>query len=249
MDFQQLKQFILTLNHTNILIFTLLSVLLCFFWLILCLMLDRRAPEPKKQILRAFLWGGFLVFPVLFLTGPLNYLFGRPNTFNSVLQILVLSFLIDGFIEEWAKYLILLIKVYPSKYFDEPRDGVIYGMILGLGFSFVENFLYSLTFAGLGMGITLIIFRGLLTTAMHLLSGGIIGYYLGLTKFMPQKSKKIMWVGLILAILFHGFYNTIIRFGYDWTIIPLALLLIVTYVFIVGHLRSMRRSIQKEWQK
>lgn len=259
MDFQGFKQFLFSLNPTNIVLFSIAGALLCLFWLFLCLRLDREAPEPKRQIIRIFLWGGFVVFPVLLIAGPINSIISQTKWLSETIKIFVLSFLIDGLIEEWAKYSILSDKVYHSKHFDEPRDGIIYGMLAGLGFSFIENFLYSLTFIGLKEGMFYVVLRGLTTTFMHLLAGGIIGYYFGLAKFFksnPDKSArnqhKIIFVGLGLAILFHGLYNTIVRFGYVWTIVPLAVLLIGAYLAIMLGLRRMNhlyRSIHRINQK
>lgn len=210
-------------------------------WLFLCVRLDRTSPEPKKQILRIFLWGGFMVFPVLLITGPLSTAITQIKWLSDVVEIFILSFMLDGLFEEWAKYSILSEKIYRSKFFDEPRDGIVYGMVIGIGFSFVENILYSLTFIDLKEGLLLAITRGVATTFMHLLAGGIIGYYFGLAKFSEKGKSKLIWRGFILAILFHGFYNTVIRFGYIWTLIPLILVLIGTYLLILRGLRRMSR--------
>lgn len=239
MEFQALKQFLLNLNPDNLLLFLVLNVFLSGAWLLLCLRLDRKSPEPQREILRAFFWGGFIVFPVLLIAGPISTLIQQINQLSNIVQIFILSFMIDGLIEEWAKFSIFSEKFYPSKYFDEPRDGVIYGMVIGLSFSFVENFLYSLTFTNLPEGLWIVILRGLATTFMHILAAGIVGYYLGLTKFTHK--NKLIWQGLIIAILLHGFYNTVIRFGYDWALIPLVILLITTYIVILSGLRKMNR--------
>ncbi|MGB9609204.1 MAG: PrsW family intramembrane metalloprotease [Patescibacteria group bacterium] len=244
MYFQGFEKFLLTLNPTNIILFFIFGALLCLFWLLFCLYLDRQAPEPKKQILKVFFWGGFTVFPILLITGPISSILDQVNWPSLAVQIFIFSFLIDGLFEELAKYAVLSDKVYHSKYFDEPRDGLIYGMIVGLGFSFVENFLYSLICTDLKEGLQLILLRGLLTTSMHFLSGGIIGYYFGLAKF--RNKKQLILPGLIIAILFHGLYNTILRFGSDWTFIPLAILLVGTYTFIILGLRKIDKIFKKQ---
>lgn len=245
-DFEKFKEFLLDLNPVNILLFSILNAILCLTWLFLCLRLDRGSPEPKKQILRAIFWGGFIVFPVLLITGPISTFIHKISQLNNIFQVFILSFMIDGLVEEWAKFSVLSEKFYSSKYFDEPRDGVIYGMVIGLGFSFVENFLYILTFTNLVEGLWIVILRGLATTFMHILTMGIIGYYLGLSKFttLKKNKNKLIWQGLIIAILFHGFYNTVIRFGYNWTIIPLVLLLISTYLAIIIGLRKMNKLVR-----
>jgi RsiW-degrading membrane proteinase PrsW (M82 family) len=246
MDIQILKSFLLTLNPTHLTLFFILSITICLFWLSISLYLDRQAPEPKKQILKVFSWGSFIVFPVLFITGPISVFLERENWLNHTIKIFISSFLLDGLFEEWAKYAVLSDKVYNSKYFDEPRDGIIYGMFTGLGFSLMENLLYTLTYTDLKTGVPLVLLRGVTTMVMHFLSAAIIGYHLGIVKFFfsqqSQKKKNLIIVrGLILAILFHGLYNTIVRFGFEWLFIPLIILLLIMSLYIILGLRRMNK--------
>jgi len=248
MDLQVMKNFVFQLTTTNFLWFILISFLLCLAWIFLCLRLDRESPEPPKQIIRIFFWGGLMVFPTLFITGPISSFLNQLSWLNGVFKIIVLSFIIDGLFEEFVKFCILSEKVYKEKFFDEPRDGLIYGMIVGIGFSLLENFFFGLTLVGVPGGLLVIVARGIITTFMHLLAGGVIGYYFGLAKFKAhgQASKKerssLIARGLILAILFHGLYDLVIRFNYAWLMIPLAVFLIGVYVSILVGLRCTQTS-------
>lgn len=243
MDVQAIKNFLLQLTTSNLLWFMLISLFLCVAWIFLCLRLDRESPEPPKQIIRIFFWGGLMVFPTLFITGPISSFINQLSWLSGVLKIIILSFLVDGLIEEFVKFCILSEKVYKEKSFDEPRDGLIYGMIIGIGFSLLENFFFGLTLMGVPGGLLIIVARGIITTFMHLLAGGIIGYCFGLAKFKAhgQASKKEgSWLvvrGLIFAILFHGLYNLVIRFSYAWLMIPLSIFLIGVYIYIIIGLR------------
>ena len=228
-----IKYLIEEVDWQNSLVFLVLSGGPTLFWLLLCLKFDRAAPEPRLQILRIFLWGCLITLPIIFLAGYLTRFVEDVLYLYPVLVILILSFLVDGLIEESAKYLILRWQIYESSHFDELRDGFVYGMTLGLGLAFVENILYGFLSGDLMAGASTILMRGFTSTFMHFLSGGIIGYHLGLIKFSSVKNPKlIIWRGLILAILFHGLYNTIVRFGWWWDIIPLAVLLIGVYLVI-----------------
>ncbi len=243
MDVQAIKSFLLQLTTSNLLWFMLISLLLCVAWIFLCLRLDRESPEPPKQIIRIFFWGGLMVFPALLITGPISSFINQLSWLSGVLRIIILSFLVDGLIEESIKFCILSEKVYKERSFDEPRDGLIYGMIIGIGFSLLENFFFGLTLIGVPGGLLIIAARGIITTFMHLLAGGIIGYHFGLAKFKAhgQASKKERsWLivrGLIFAISFHGLYNLVIRFSYAWLMIPLSIFLIGVYVYIIIGLR------------
>src|SRR6056297_1434906 len=128
----------------SILFFLLLSSGPTILWLTICLWLDKQQPEPKHQILKIFLTGGLVTMPLLIVAGFLTGII--KNYFvSNLLNILLLSFLIDGCVEEFTKYIVLRVSIVRYKYFDELRDGIIYGMVLGLGFAFVENILYGLS--------------------------------------------------------------------------------------------------------
>lgn len=242
MDNQAIKNFVLSLNPHNLILFLAINLLLCLTWIFLCLRLDREAPEPPKHLITIFFWGGLMVFPALFIAGPISSFINGFGWLKFGVKIVILSFLIDGLIEEFTKYSILSDKVYRKSFFDEPRDGLIYGMIIGIGFSFLESFFYSLTLVGVHHALLVMVLRGAITTFMHLLAGGIIGYHFGLAKFTQfhhlgpvseNYRRTIIMRGLLLAIIFHGLYNLVIRFNFAWLMFPLAILLIGVYISII----------------
>jgi RsiW-degrading membrane proteinase PrsW (M82 family) len=230
----------------NFLFFILLSTGPTLLWLILCLKADKSSPEPSKEILKVFVFGIFIAILIIPIAGYLTRLAKNNLLSQSLLSIFILSFFIDGLIEELAKYFVLRFKIYYSKYFDELRDGFIYGMVLGLGFSFIENILYAFLSNNFIAGAGMIISRGFTSTFMHFLSGGIIGYHIALFKMKQhdqlgkegRKQKWIMIRGLLIAVLFHGFYNSIIRFNWWWNLVPLAILLSVVCCLILKKIKS-----------
>jgi len=212
-----------------------ISFLPSLFWLIVCCYFDWKRPEPIRQIIKVFGWGILITVPVFLIAHPLTAWINGIHL-PVYLTIFILSFLVDGLIEETAKYLILRIHVFKLQSFDEPRDGIIYGMTAALGLAFAENFLYVLL-----IGPEIIFFRFATTTLMHFLAGGIIGYHFGLVRFYRMKEEKrhfLIWRGLILAIIFHGLYNSFVRFQVFWSFIPMVLLLIGAYLYILFDLKK-----------
>lgn len=225
------------MDYQNFLIYLLFSALPIGIWLLFCLRLDRSAPEPTRQILRVFLLGCLVTLPLMLVTGTLTGWAENSLTLSPILAILFFSFLIDSLFEESAKYVIFRLGVYQSRSFDQLRDGFIYGITLGLGFAFSENILYGFLSPDIWSGSSLILFRGITTTLVHFLAGGIIGYYWGLAKFDHHRSKYFSLLGLFFAFLFHGLYNTIVRFDLYWNIIPLGILLIAVYIVILRQIK------------
>ena len=227
------------MGYQNFLIYLLFSALPVGIWLLVCLRLDRSAPEPAGQIFRVFLLGALVTIPLMLITGNLTNWGEESLTLSPVLMILFCSFLIDGLFEESAKCVIFRLGVYNARHFNQLRDGFIYGMTLGLGFAFSENILYGFLSPNVWSGTNLILLRGLTTTLIHFLAGGIIGYYWGLVKFNPKHSRYLFLRGLLWAFLLHGLYNTIVRFDIYWNIIPLGILLIGVYIVILRRIKRM----------
>jgi len=229
------------INWQDSIIFLLLSAGPTILWLLVCLRFDRSAPEPRWQILKIFLFGCLVTLPIIPITGSLTHSVENISWLNPVTVIFILSFLIDG-IEEFFKCAFLRLTIYGSAYFDELRDGFIYGMVFGLGFAFVENILYGFISAGLLSGSGTVLLRGFTSTFMHFLSGGIIGYYLAQARFRKRKKGLVILQGLFLAVLFHGLYNTIVRFNWWWNLFPLAILLILVYILILKKIKTVSRA-------
>ncbi len=227
------------MNYQIFLIYLLFSALPIGIWLLVCLRLDRSAPEPAGQIFRVFLLGCLVTIPLMLITGNLTDWSEKNLILGPILMILFCSFLIDGLFEELAKYVIFRLGIYRAQHFNQIRDGFIYGMTLGLGFAFSENILYGFLSPNIWSGTSLILLRGLTTTLIHFLTGGIIGYYWGLVKFNPKYSRYLPLLGLFWAFLLHGLYNSIVRFNLQWNIIPLGILLIGIYVVILRRIKRM----------
>ena len=84
----------------ELLLFLFLSGGPTLFWLLLCLRLDRSAPEPTFQIFKTFLLGALITIPLIFLAGFLTNLVETSSYISGVTSILIFSFLVDGLLEE-----------------------------------------------------------------------------------------------------------------------------------------------------
>jgi RsiW-degrading membrane proteinase PrsW (M82 family) len=103
--------------------------------------------------------------------------------------------------EECFKFLVL--RGYSSRRpsFDEPMDGVVYGAAASLGFATFENIIY--VHAG---GFWTALVRAFSAVPAHACDGALMGYCVGQARFNPER-KRASWLGLFVAIIFHGFYD------------------------------------------
>ncbi len=162
-----------------------------------------RFPEPRRVVLGTF-FRGMLVIPLL---AGVSYLLAP--VFASITHpaglAFVEAFFLAGLLEESAKFLVLYGYSMRHAAFDEPMDGLVYGMTASLGFACLENITY-LGSAGpqwLGLAIA----RGLLAVPSHGFNGAIMGYYAGRARFNGAIRAETYWKALLIPSLLHGVYD------------------------------------------
>ncbi|MCU1277819.1 MAG: hypothetical protein JWM53_1365 [bacterium] len=176
--------------------------LLVFFYL-----KDRYEPEPRGHVALAFGKGALATVPAYAASWALARavgdewlaLGGLPaRAFDAVVLAAVC--------EELPKWIAFLF-IYRWNEFDEPLDGVVYGVALALGFATVENVLCVVR-DGLGTGAL----RAIFAVPAHALFGAVMGFYFGRAKFGPaKKARALVVVALVAAIAFHGAYDFILQ--------------------------------------
>ncbi|MCM3724425.1 glutamic-type intramembrane protease PrsW [Neobacillus cucumis] len=170
---------------------------------------DEYEPEPVSLVFRTFLYGVLLVFPIMFIQHVLE-------TEQLLKTDLFDAFFGSGILEEFFKWFILFYLIYQHVEFDEPFDGIVYGVSVSLGFATVENIFYLVA-----NGIEHAMTRALLPVSSHALFGVIMGFYLGKAKFTKGNKAKWILLSLLLPILLHGSYDFILISLENWLYIIL----------------------------
>lgn len=196
----------------SIIIYIIFGLLPSLVWLSYYLRKDVH-PEPKKTIIRIFLWGALMTLPVFFVQIGLMRLLELTDISYELKDILY-WFLIIAFSEEFFKYLVIRLKVINNPDLDEPLDIMLYMVIAALGFAAVENVLYLFTPMGqmsldqvLGMAVTTGFIRFIGATFLHTLCSGVVGYSLAISFCRAKKRWMPLAIGILTATLLHGFYN------------------------------------------
>lgn len=166
---------------------------------------NQMATEPRRTLLHTFIYGAILTFPILFV----QYVLTEEGVFQSVL---IQNVLFSSIVEEFFKWFILVIVIYHHIEFDDPYDGILYGVGISLGFATVENVIYLLTY-----GLETAFMRALLPVSSHAIFGVVMGYYLGQCKFSKNQTKKgCLFIALLIPVILHIMYNTILTLGSYW---------------------------------
>ena len=179
---------------------------------------DKYDKEPKSLIIKSFLFGCVAILPAIFLETIYNQsLF--PNLFLYVFFGIAL-------IEEGVKYFFLKNYMYKKKEFNEPMDGIVYAVMISLGFATVENISYVFKYGEQGLFVA--ITRMFTAIPLHAVCGVILGYFVGLAKFSDDK-RPLLFKGLFLAVLIHALYNYFIFLGQGFIFSIIVLIVAIYY--------------------
>lgn len=160
---------------------------------------DRFDKEPKKLIITAFLFGMFSIFPATIATklGG-GFIINNGNVINTAL----FAFLVVALSEEFAKFFFLRYILFNRKEFDEPLDGIVYAVMIGMGFAAFENIFYVAQ-----GGYNVAFMRMLTAIPAHAIFAVVMGYHVGLAKFDLTHKNDLLRKGLLYPVLLHGAYD------------------------------------------
>ncbi|WP_026906576.1 glutamic-type intramembrane protease PrsW [Paucisalibacillus globulus] len=165
--------------------------LMSFFYL------KDKITEPIPLIIRTFIYGCLLVFPIMFI----QYAF----TSDQIGNLFVQAFFVVAFLEEFFKWFIFLYVIFQHTEFDAHYDGIVYAVSISLGFATIENILYLFV-----NGIEYAFSRAIFPVSSHALFGVIMGYYFGKAKMNSENRILNIALALVIPITLHGLYNFIL---------------------------------------
>ncbi len=207
-----------------------------FFWLWYYRRKDRENPEPLKLIAIVFLWGMLATIPAIAIEIAVDYFFPYSDSTNFFVIVISTLFLIAP-VEETLKLLVVKEQIYKNPAFNEPLDGIIYCITASLGFAAFENILVIFN-----EGSETILIRFVTATLLHALTGGIMGYYLGLAKFHKKNETSLIMKGLFVAIIIHAAYNIIAAINTPITLILLIVFLIIIFFVLSRSIKDLKKQ-------
>ncbi|WP_299336225.1 PrsW family glutamic-type intramembrane protease [uncultured Psychroserpens sp.] len=179
----------------------LLAIAPIFIIIFYIYLMDKYDKEPKRLLLASFLLGavGSIIITLVIYLGfdmilPLKDKFSVPQQF-------IKAFIVVALTEEFSKYIIVRFFAQPKQAFDEPYDGIMYAVMVSMGFAATENVIYVLE-GGYVTGFL----RAFTAVPAHATFGILMGYFMGKAKFSKNRIQLNL-MGLLLAVIFHGFYD------------------------------------------
>lgn len=161
---------------------------------------DKHEREPLSLLLISFLYGVLSTVVTLIISWPLNA-FVILDGGNLVDQFYSAFFKV-ALVEEFSKFLFVRVVLFPNRNFNEPFDGIVYAVMVGMGFASLENVVYVFQY-----GVETGIWRMFTAVPAHATFAVLMGFFLGKAKFARTKRLLYMFVALLAATFFHGSYD------------------------------------------
>jgi protease PrsW len=214
-----------------VLLVAILPGLAIAYWI---LQQDKYEKEPWRLTIGSFVCGMLSTAPAVAIQLMLRSE-ADPDASESLLQSLISCIFVVALTEELSKFTFLRLYAYTSDEFNEPMDGIVYSVLISMGFATLENIFYSL------QGLPVALARAVTAVPAHAAFGVVMGAFVGIAKFLPNRKGQMITLGLVLATLFHGLYDFfLLQKAYQW----LAVLAIVTLA--LGLIFS--KYLINEWQ-
>ena len=117
-----------------------------------------------------------------------------------------------GLNEEFAKLIVLLAVVYPSRHLKEVFDGILYVAVVSVGFATLENFYYLDQY-----GVAVVAARTIITIPAHAFMSVPMGYYVAKSRMLLEVSDETKFSfylpmltiiqGWFISAFLHGLYD------------------------------------------
>lgn len=195
--------------------YLLVNILLAFvpslFLVVFFYKKDVQKKEPRSLILITFLLGFVSVIPAVLIEIYLSPLITGNTHLSSALYK---AFIVAAVVEEGIKLIIVKLFILKRDEFDEVTDGILYTITVSLGFAFFENLFYSFG------SLSVLLIRGLSAVPLHAFASGIMGYFIGKSKF---EGRGALEIGFLSAVAIHGLYDFFLFYGglLSFMVIPL----------------------------
>ena len=222
----------------------LLVTILPSILIVLFFVKSDRFKEPTKEIVKVFFLGILITIPAYFLNSYFSQIWYSTNASEGLIS----SFLTAAPVEEGLKLSVLYFFVYKMKDFNEPIDGIVYGVTVSLGFATLENIYYVYLLADYfeTTSMTLAILRSFSAIPAHAVFGIFMGYFFMKYVFI-KKGDNLIFAFLVPFVL-HGCYNLFTSSNF---LVSLILILIawILAIRMFSSLKKTQKTKRREYEK
>ena len=226
----------------------------------LVLLLDRLEPEPRAHLTFAFLWGAGVAALFALIINTAGLLFITQPALGTTNGEYISATFGAPVVEETLKGAFLAGLLWRRRgELDGPTDGIVYAALVGLGFAMTENIGYYLQalVQPVSGGVHLLeytfVLRGVLSPFAH----PIFTSMTGLGAAYAASHRRGWWalpVGWLAAMILHGTWNGLDKFGAGGIAVAYGILLcvfiglLVTLVLDRRHIVALIKRVLPQYQ-
>lgn len=186
----------------------LLSILPGFLIIAYIYWRDRYDREPIFYLTTCFVFGMLSTYPAIKMEQFGMHDLGVYSQVGNPFMTFTFTFVVVAFSEEFVKYVFLRYYIFPKDDFDEPMDGIVYSVIISMGFATLENILYVVVRPEtIEVAFHIGFIRMITAVPGHAIFAVFMGYFVGLAKFSKKNGNLLLLTGLVGAIFLHGIYD------------------------------------------
>ena len=224
----------------NLLLVTIFPSLLIVFFFVS----SDKFKEPNKEIIKVFFYGILITIPAYFLNTYIGEIWYATNASEGLIS----SFLTAAPVEESLKLAVLYFFVYKMKDFNEPIDGIVYGVTVSLGFATLENIYYVYLLADYfdTTSMALAIVRSFSAVPAHAVFGVFMGYFF--MKYSFIKKGDNLFFAFIVPFVLHGCYNLFVSSNFYVAF----LLIVISWIVALrmfSRLKKTQGKKRREYEK
>tara|TARA_B100000700_G_C14826708_1_gene752605 strand:- start:148 stop:831 length:684 start_codon:yes stop_codon:yes gene_type:complete len=222
----------------------LLVTILPSILIVLFFVKSDRFKEPAKEIIKVFFLGILITIPAYFLNTYLSEFWYSTNASEGIIS----SFLTAAPVEEGLKLSVLYFFVYKMKDFNEPIDGIVYGVTVSLGFATLENIYYVYLLADYfeTTSMALAFIRSFSAIPAHAVFGIFMGYFFMKYAFIKKGDNLIF--AFVIPFVLHGCYNLFISSNLIFSLI----LILISWIIALrmfSRLKKTQKKKKREYEK
>ena len=209
-------------------------------YLLYCIYQADRVEKEPAGLLVSLAISGIIATFLAMVTESIGYMFVSGVFWEgSVLYNFFFYFFVVALSEEGFKYLLLKKRTWNSPAFNCRFDGVVYAVVVSLGFALWEN----ISYVGL-YGLEVALLRAVTAIPGHACFGVFMGVWYGLAKKFDmygneEKAKRYRKLAVVCPILLHGSYDFIASMENSW-------FTLVFIAFIAGLFHISLRMVRQQ---
>ncbi len=220
----------------------------------LILLLDRLEPEPRGNLVLCFVWGAGVAALLAAIINTAGLLFITQPDLGQSNGEFISATLGAPVVEETLKGAVLFWLLWRRREeFDGPTDGIMYAAMVGLGFAMMENIGYYIgalvrpEVGGAQLLGSTFVFRGLLSPFSHPAFTSLTGIGVAYAA-THRRGGWAAVAGLIGAMLLHGLWNGLAKYGLAGIAAAYLLVAWVLIALVAVVVADRRRTVRLIWR-